>query len=93
MSKKKPIIVTITKSRRPTQPWSFVIDRPGPQKGETKREWYATSSTAKRGARRKLGAVKNGNDVFVESRRIVKGELKVSVTRVEFVVIAGPKKA
>jgi hypothetical protein len=47
--------VTIDNSKHATQPWTFVIDRPGPAKKESKRERYATPWSAKRGARRMLG--------------------------------------
>jgi NAD(P)H-dependent flavin oxidoreductase YrpB (nitropropane dioxygenase family) len=54
MSNLKPIYVTLKEGRHKTQPWTFSVDRPGPQKGETKRERYATMRSAKRGAARKL---------------------------------------
>jgi len=51
----KPIIVTLKEGRHKTQPWTFTIDRPGPQKGETKRERYVSMWSAWRGACRVLG--------------------------------------
>ena len=62
MSNLKPIYVTLKETRRKTQPWSFSIDRPGPQKKETKAEWYATMWSAKRGAAYKLS--KDTDDTF-----------------------------
>lgn len=58
------ILVTITRSKHPTQPWTFSIDKPGPQGKETKRERYTRKATAKRGALRQLGAVKYGDGVW-----------------------------
>ena len=55
MSKLKPIYVTLKQGRHKTQPWTFTIDRPGPQNKETKRERYATMWSAWRGACRVLG--------------------------------------
>jgi hypothetical protein len=57
MSNLKPIYVTLKEGRHKTQPWTFTIDRPGPQNKETKRERYVTMTTAKRGACRVLGAI------------------------------------
>jgi hypothetical protein len=55
MSKLKPIYVTLKETRHKTQPWTFTIDRPGPQKGETKQERYVSMWSAWRGACRVLG--------------------------------------
>jgi hypothetical protein len=55
MSNLKPIYVTLKQGGHKTQPWTFTIDRPGPQKGETKRERYVSMWSAKRGAYRVLG--------------------------------------
>ena len=64
MSNLKPIIVTLKEGRHKTQPWTFTIDRPGPQKGETKRERYVSMWSAKRGAAR---VIANGDkDVLDE---------------------------
>jgi hypothetical protein len=52
----KPIIVTVTETRHKSQPWKFVIDKPGPKAKETKHERYATASSAVRGAMRVIGA-------------------------------------
>jgi hypothetical protein len=51
-----PIVVTIKEGRHATQPWTFTVNRPGPQAKETKSERYARLFTAKRGALRMLGA-------------------------------------
>ena len=51
-----PIVVTIKEGRHATQPWTFVINRPGPQNKETKSERYARLFTAKRGALRMVKA-------------------------------------
>ena len=47
-----PIVVTIKEGRHATQPWTFTVNRPGPQNKETKSERYARLFTAKRGALR-----------------------------------------
>jgi hypothetical protein len=52
----KPITVILKETRHKSQPWTFTIDRPGPQRGETKLERYASKRSAKRGAARKLVA-------------------------------------
>jgi hypothetical protein len=59
MSKLKPIYVTLKEGRHKTQPWTFVIDSPGPQKGETKRERYVSMWSAKRGAKRVLQVIQS----------------------------------
>jgi hypothetical protein len=71
MSKLKPIYVTLKQGRHKTQPWTFTIDRPGPQNKETKRERYATMWSAWRGARRVLGAVRlfASDDWAVEEKK------------------------
>lgn len=56
MSKLKTVTVTLEKTKRKSQPWTFVIDKPGAKSKETKREYYARAWTAKRGALRMLGA-------------------------------------
>jgi hypothetical protein len=55
MANSRPINILLTKGRHKTQPWTFTIDKPGSQSGETKRERYTTKKTAKRGALRALG--------------------------------------
>lgn len=50
------ITVTIKKDKHATQPFTYLIDKPGPAKKETKRERYTRKATAKRGALRSLGA-------------------------------------
>lgn len=54
------VTVTIKKSKHPTQPYTFTIDKPGPAEKETKKERYMSRSNARRGARRQLGAYKPG---------------------------------
>jgi DNA polymerase IIIc chi subunit len=53
-----PIVVTIKEGRHATQPWTFTVNRPGPQSKETKSERYARLFTAKRGALRVIDAWK-----------------------------------
>lgn len=50
------ITITINKSKHPSQPWTFTIDKPGPASKETKRERYTRKWNAKMGALRSLGA-------------------------------------
>jgi hypothetical protein len=62
-----PITVTLKEGKHKTQPWTFVIDRPGAQSKETKQERYATMTTAKRGAARVLATgnlYRHWNDVL-----------------------------
>lgn len=56
MKAPKSINVYLREGRHATQPWTFTIDRPGSQNKETKSERYARLFTAKRGAKRMLGA-------------------------------------
>lgn len=58
------ILVTITRSKHPTQPWTFTINKPGPQGKETKRERYTRKWNAKLGALRQLGAIRHGAGVW-----------------------------
>jgi hypothetical protein len=83
MSKIKPIIVTIKETRRKKQPWSFTIDRPGPKQKETKAEWYVTAWSAKRGAKRMLGAIHSlsGGHYYVFDNKARKER------HIEFVVV------
>lgn len=62
MAKQKPVVITITKTRRKTQPYTFSIDKPGAARKETKSEYYCSRGSARRGALRQLGAVKY-NDI------------------------------
>ncbi len=56
MAKKTPQInVELKKGKHPTQPYTFTINKPGPAGKETKKERFATTKTAKRGAMRQLG--------------------------------------
>ena len=54
MSKKKPVVVTIKKTRHKTQPYTFVVDD-GRGPDLTVRERYTRSNGAQRGAVRMLG--------------------------------------
>lgn len=56
MKQPKSINVYLKEGRHATQPWTFVIDRPGAQNKETKSERYARLFTAKRGALRMVNA-------------------------------------
>ena len=55
MSKKKPILVILKKTRHKTQPWTFIIDKPGKAPVSELRERYTTRRAAHRGALRNLG--------------------------------------
>lgn len=52
---KAQVVITITKGRHKSQPYSFTIDKPGSGPVETARERYSTRFAAVRGAMRKLG--------------------------------------
>ncbi len=56
-NKPKPVVITITKTRRKTQPFTFSIDMPGNAAKQTKAEYYTRSTTAKTGALRQIGAL------------------------------------
>jgi hypothetical protein len=86
MSNLKPIYVTLKEGRHKTQPWTFTIDRPGPQKKETKAEWYATMYSAKRGALRVLQVEEKG--IAPCSSYTIKGKVRP----VKFIVVRLPKK-
>jgi hypothetical protein len=60
MTKKAQVVITITKGKHKTQPYSFAIDKPGGGPVETARERYTTRRAAIRGALRKLGAYTEG---------------------------------
>ena len=95
MSNLKPIYVTLKETRRKTQPWSFSIDRPGPQKKETKAEWYATMWSAKRGAAYNLskGTVTTWKVLLKEGSLLeVTSKDGARVRPVKFIVIRLPKK-
>lgn len=69
-AKKKPIIVTITKGRHKTQPWTFSIDRPGKNPQTKNSERYSAYRSAWRGALRMLGAHKSlRGGWYVEDKR------------------------
>ena len=70
----QPIVVTIKEGRHKTQPWSFVINRPGPQNKETKSERYARLFTAKRGALRMLCAMAYGTTLRGSRFYVVPGD-------------------
>lgn len=55
MSKKKPILVILKKTRHKSQPWTFIIDRPGKAPVNEVRERYTSRRAAHRGALRNLG--------------------------------------
>jgi hypothetical protein len=71
MSNLKPIIVTLKKGRHKTQPWTFTVDRPGPQSKETKQERYVTMTTARRGACRVLADVSNLWQTIMRERSVL----------------------
>jgi len=56
MSKPKPVIVTITKSRHKTQRYSFTVDMPGKNPNAKNSERYTRPHSAKVGALRMLDA-------------------------------------
>lgn len=86
MSKLKPIVVTLKRTRHKTQPWTFNIDRPGPQKGETKAERYATMWSAKRGACRVLGAKLHFDELIDDVDWGVKEPKTGRIRRVVFII-------
>lgn len=53
---KKPVLVTITKTKHKTQPYVLSIDKPGKGPDLTNRERYADKRGARRGALRALDA-------------------------------------
>lgn len=55
MARKAEIVITFKKGRHKTQPWTFIIDRPGKNPMVTARERYVTYTTARRGALRMVG--------------------------------------
>ena len=56
MAKKKPVIVNLTETDHPSQPWKYSIDRPGKGGLETKEERYSNAYGARRAAVKHLGA-------------------------------------
>jgi S-adenosylmethionine:tRNA-ribosyltransferase-isomerase (queuine synthetase) len=92
MSNLKPIYVTLKEGRHKTQPWTFTIDRPGPQKGETKRERYVSMWSAKRGACRVLGAKLHFDELIDDVDLGVKEAKTGRIRRVKFIVHRLPKK-
>lgn len=63
MAKKKPVVVTITKGKHKTQPYTFSIDDVGPGPKVTVRERYTRVSSCKTGALRKLKAQAKITDI------------------------------
>lgn len=59
-SKKTPVIVTIKKGKHATQPFTYVIDDPGPGPKIKVTARYAEERKAAKGALRKLKAVTRG---------------------------------
>ena len=59
-SKKTPVIVTIKKGKHATQPFTYVIDDPGPGPKLKVTARYAEERKAAKGALRKLKAVTRG---------------------------------
>jgi hypothetical protein len=90
MSKIKPVYVYLKETRHKTQPWTFIIDRPGPQNKETKAERYATAWSAKRGAIRKLGAYTFGTTLGGENFWVMTAKKKLYP--VKFIYQRLPKK-
>ncbi len=80
----KPVVITITKTRRKMQPFTFSIDMPGNAAKQTKAEYYTRSTTARTGALRQIGAIKTGPGWEV----VIKGRIH----RVEFISINTAKK-
>lgn len=66
----KPVIITVTKTRRKSQPFTFSIDLPGNAAKQTKNEYYTRSTTARTGALRQIDAFKEGGAWFV----LIKGK-------------------
>lgn len=87
MAKKlKPVIITITKTRRKTQPFTFSIDMPGNAAKQTKAEYYTRSTTARTGALRQIGAVAH------PATGLWCVEIKGRVHPVEFISVNTAKK-
>ena len=61
MSKKKPVVVTITKTKHAKQPFTVTIDKPGKAEPYKLAQRYKNLFTAKRGALRNLNAVTHGS--------------------------------
>ena len=71
MSTLKPIYVHLKEGTHKTQPWTFTIDKPGPQDDETKRERYVTMTTARRGACRVLAVENNRWQTIMRERSVL----------------------
>ena len=83
-NKPKPVVITITKTRRKTQPFTFSIDMPGNAAKQTKAEYYTRSTTARTGALRQIGAI------YIDHGWKV--EIKGRVHPVEFISVNIAKK-
>lgn len=83
MSKKKPVVVTINKTRHKTQPYTFVVDD-GRGPDLTVRERYTRSNGAKRGALRALNADNNYNSVWMNAK-LVRMYFMLDGRRIDFV--------
>ena len=83
--KPKPVIITITKTRRKTQPFTFSIDMPGNAAKQTKAEYYTRSTTARTGALRQLSAFQNVDGSWAA---VIKGRIHP----IEFISVNTAKK-
>ena len=86
IKKPKPVIITVTKTRRKTQPFTFSIDMPGNAAKQTKAEYYTRSTTARTGALRQIGAWRS-----ILFKRWFVG-VKGSIHPIEFVSVNLAKK-
>ena len=69
MSKKKPVVVTITKTKHAKQPFTVTIDKPGKAEPYKLAQRYKNLFTAKRGALRNLNATTEfGNTLLLVNR-------------------------
>jgi hypothetical protein len=50
------VLITVKRTKRKTQPYTFTINKPGGAPVETAAEYYSTKRSAIRGALRKLDA-------------------------------------
>ncbi len=84
-NKPKPVIITVTKTRRKTQPFTFSIDMPGNAAKQTKSEYYTRSTTARTGALRQLGAFQSWGGIWSV-------EIKERLHPIEFISVNTAKK-
>lgn len=73
----KPIHIYLKKGRHKTQPWTFIIDNPGPKSKQTKQERYVKQWSAYRGAVRQLGLKWEGTKHPYHVAEIKRGALKL----------------